>query len=327
MQRYHSYYKTAVVAIVLFLGASCASQSNERSQAQDNTQQSSGNRFAYIGKPGPIPHTKTMPAPEYGAYTFASPLNFCRGARWIISGTMAPLWPDEPKPLLVKRGTAIEVIDEEHIDCSTLDDRLSMVSGDLVHYRPAGGGQDRYVASTDVFSQSQYNDYANREAQLRHALAMRPRVAQAPAPLISPGPLVAQYGYEEALNKTINENVDATVTHNAPCSVPAAQYYLDQARGAFVSKDYIRARTLSWSAWEYSGSCNEKRGSQEQGDALLIFSKAEIRLGNLTGGKNDADASASSFADCASAEDVYDQATRDYCAARRSEAHDIVQNG
>ena len=321
---------TFVISAVLCSMAACNGGPRSASNAPDNveTSRASASDFSYIGPPGPIPNTKIMPANQYGAYTFASPMNFCRGARWIIRGTMASLWPDEPHPVLVKRGTAVRVLDQQQVDCGSLDDRLSYVQGDLVRYQPLAGGADRYVAASDIHSQQEYDAYKEREAAIRRATAPHHRtIAKAPAPLIAPEAIVLNYGYEGALDQQINHNVDATITHNAPCSIAAAQNYLGEGQAAFAAKNYTKARLLSWSSWEYSGSCNEKRGSQEQGDALLIFAKSEIRLGKLTAGKNDADAAASSYSECVSAEDVYDQATRDYCSERHAEATDIVQNG
>ena len=140
--------------LLSLLAALCACQRGSSGQGVER---------AYIGPPGPIPRTQTIPANEYGAYTFSSLLNYCRGMRWIISGTMASLWPDEPRPILVKRGTEIEVLDRQHVECADLDERLSMVNGDLVHYAPVDGGGDRYVAESDVHTMGEYQRYAREQ--------------------------------------------------------------------------------------------------------------------------------------------------------------------
>jgi hypothetical protein len=202
-----------------------------------------------------------------------------------------------------------------------------MVSGDLVHYQTEDGN-DRYVSANDVYTQGQYDAYRAHQTALAKATKAQARATHVHAlPLVTLEPIVAQYGYEEALNKTINENVDATVTHNEPCSVSNAQYFNAVARSAFVVKDYTKARLYAWSGWEYAGSCHNDVGSKESGDSLLIFSKSEIRLGLRTAGKNDADAAASSYLSCQDAENVYGEDDRDYCEAHRLEAEDIVKNG
>lgn len=280
---------------------------------------------SYLGRPGEVPHGNVRRTADSGVYTFESPLNFCRGTRWIISGTMASQWPDEPKPVLVGRATPIQVIDQRHVECGDLDDRLSMVTGDLVHYRDSHG-QERYALASDVYSQQQYDDYAQQERAVNQSIGKRP-IGKAPKPLVPLEWGVLKYGYEGALDKVTHENMNITVTHiTTVCSFRAADYYLSLARAAFDAKKYDLARRLSWSAYEYVGQCHGGHAELESGDTLLVFSKAEIRLGLLTAGKNDADSAASDYVGCKDAEDL-DQPTRDYCAAQQAVAHDLMLNG
>lgn len=311
------YAAAAMVAALTTTACSHTDRSSQRAVGAPALHRS------FIGAPGSPPKTATMSAAEFGAYTFASELNFCRGERWIISGTMAPLWPNETHPVLVRRGTPIEDRGHVHVDCGSLDDRLSLVHGDLVRYRTAKNARDRYVRSDDVYSVAQYAAYEQRqraakaEERRRSAKAIRERLE----PVAMPAPIAAA-GYEDGFAALVRAGNG--LGKHYPCDVAKAERYVEAARRAFTARAYESARTTAYGGVAYTDSCvPQLHPDRVRGDALLIFSKAELRMGRITAGKNDADAAAASYVDCASP-DGYSEDTVAYCRSHRQEAHDIA---
>ncbi len=283
----------------------------------------------YLGRPGPIPKTKHMLVRDYGVYTFASQTNFCRGEPWLVRGSKIPLWPDEPRPELVKRGTRIIVLSREHVDCGELDDRLSLVSGDLVSYHPAEGGSDRYAYERDVYSQQDYDAYA----KVQRIVTARERSAQANARVkhIAPFPVPApilERGYEAALDDYISHGGPNPNAYRMSCSPQLAQSYVVAGKAAFADKHYDLARRVAFGAIANTDHCHSSDHVEViRGDAFLIMSKSELRLGMLSAGKNEGDAAAGSFVECSDTDSGYSEETAQYCRQRREEAHDIAQNG
>ena len=276
----------------------------------------------FIGKPG-------APATG-GAFTFASPMNYCRGVRWIISGTMASVWPDEPHPIRVRQGSSIQVLGTDTVSCGELDDRLTMVPDtNLIHYKSSDGDSDRYVREADTYTSTEYKLFsvhqqrmqAQHAAQVQKALTSRVKL---PPPDIPPPMLVS--GYEDgfqALMKT-----ETAGDYPSRCNVAMANEYVDSARAALLKRHFDAARRLAYGAVEYTDRCHSDRDHPDRarGDGLLIFSKAEIRLGMLTAGKNDADAAAASYVECTT-DNGYDADSVQYCEEHRTEANKIMKNG
>lgn len=302
------------VGLAIAVLAACATESKVTSDD-----------LAYIGNPGPVPNLKSMPAQMYGAYTFASPENFCRGTRWIISGSMASLWPQEPVPILVKRGTKISVLERKHIACGDIDDRLSVVSGDLVRYQPASGGDERWVRADDVHTPSEYEAYA-RSQQHSSAVAQQ-RAKRARTRPLAPYPVpeaVLKLGFMGALDAHINHGAPSVV-YQSSCNPERAQAYVDAARIAFADKQYDRARRLAFSGEATTDTCHKQDHiAKINGDAFLLMAKAELRLGMLTAGKNEADAAAGSYVECSFGDNGYPPDVVEFCIAHRQEAHEIA---
>jgi len=264
-----------------------------------------------------------MAATAYGAYTYGSKINFCRGTRWIISNTMSELWPDEPTPKIIKRGTSIEIIGRENVDCGDLDQRLSLVQGSLVEYR--ANGDDRFVAENDVYTQAQYDAYRRKqkiahEAEM-HRHAMEATIAVNRLALVPIPNAIKLAGYEGGLQKAM----DAGQMPIIACDVPKAQRYVDAARTAFLSGSYESARANAYSATAYIGNCHKQdMYARTDGDADLLFAKSELRLGMLTAGKNDADMAAGDYISC-NEDHGYSSDDVAWCVSHRQEAHDIAR--
>jgi hypothetical protein len=229
-----------------------------------------------------MPKSQSLARREYGAFTFASKLNFCRGVRWIMSGAMASLWPDEPDPVFVRRGTPVEVLAHEHVECGELDDRLSVVTGDLIHYRPVDGSEDRYVLESDVYSAQQYKEYSNRKRGAPLAVESQ----DTRLPRVNVPPPIWLKGYEGGLSDIVKAvEVGRYISGESPrypsyCNTTTASRYVDAAKSAFEEKSYNEARMYAYGAEEATGKClNNNHPALIEGDGFLLMSKAELRLG------------------------------------------------
>lgn len=198
-----------------------------------------------------------------------------------------------------------------------------MVSAELVHYR--GAGQEGYASSSDVYTTEAYAAYAaaqrakaaNARAAARRNVSLRGHLEPVPMPAS-----VRAMGYESSIL------VGLARSPIWRCDVPRAAGYVEAARSAFSAKSYSIARAYAWSGVVYTSDChNEDRNANTYGDAMLIFAKSEIRLGNLTAGKNDADAAAASYGECMSHDELFDDTTRAYCDQHHDEAKNISDNG
>src|SRR5579862_3155916 len=284
---------------------------------------------AYIGPPGSVPKVAGLPRSAYGAWTFESPLNFCRGVRWILSGKMAPQWPDEPEPVFVKRGTAIEILQRQQVECGELDQTLALVNGALVQYRQMDGSDSRYALESDVYTPEQYREYAGHKKAAR----MNAVVKSQALPRVNVPPMLWTKGYEGGLSDLFKVG-DAGLylagkLHGYPmsCNLAMAARYADAARAAFAGQRYNVVRMYAYGVEHYTETCaRSQHPARLEGDGLLLLSKAELRLNMLTAGKNDADAAAAAFLDC-DADDGYDDDSVQYCLERRLEAEGIVKNG
>jgi hypothetical protein len=199
----------------------------------------------------------------------------------------------------------------------------------LIHYKSPDGGTDRYVREADTYNSIEYKMYLihQQRMQAQHATdvkkALSFRIKLPPADI--PAQMLAS-GYEDGLQALVK----AEMANDYPghCNVARANEYVDAARAALLEKRYDTARRLAYGAVEYTDQCHTDRDHPDRarGDGLLIFSKAEIRLGMLTAGKNDADASAATYMDCTT-DNGYDAQSALYCEEHRAEANDIMNNG
>jgi len=147
------------------------------------------------------------------------------------------------------------------------------------------------------------------------------------SPMVTPPPLVIAEGYMDALNDSINNNkpaFDEVVSDK--CVLQAARYYLAVGQREFQNAHYSRARTDAWSAYHYA-QCGSDGADKEDGDALLLFSKSEARLGIRSGAKQDAANAANSYQNCTNADKVYGQDDQKYCTVQMSEAQRVANGG
>lgn len=308
----------------LVLSTSCGAKHVEVS-GDKPTPTTSSRDIAYIGPPGSVPRRERMQANEFGAYTFSSEINFCRGARWIVSGTMSSQWPNEKVPRLVRRGTRVEVVEKKVVRCGNLDERLSMVTGNLVEYR--AGHERRWVRSEDMYSARQYSIYAKGELQ-SHVAQRRISLSSRPLPPVTIPSIILRYGYEDGMGRLFEAGKTDSAYGHEKCDVAVAARYALAAKAEFSAKNYDSARRLAFGSARFTGQCHEwDHYAVASGDGMLTFSMAEIRLGSLTAGKNDADAAAASFHECARSDKGYPVVTQSYCQTKLDEAHAIVRNG
>jgi hypothetical protein len=146
-------------------------------------------------------------------------------------------------------------------------------------------------------------------------------------PPVTPPPLVAAEGYMVALNDSLNNHKPGfDEPASSKCANDAAHYYLEQGQRAFDSGRYRQARTDAWTAYEYA-ECGSNRSAKEDGDAELLLSRSEAKLGILHGAKEDASNAASSYSDCQGASDVYSDDDRNYCTSQMGVANDVAHGG
>jgi hypothetical protein len=158
-------------AICVFaLGVVACSAQKSPSSIQRATPLSSSTAWAlYVGPPGTPPPGATLSG-EVGVYTFASLDNYCHMARWLVSGTLAPAYQNEARPVLIARNTPVEILHLDEARCTYRGQSIEIKNRPLAKVRILAGvhrSEVRYVTDDVVYTQGAYDDYAKREAANR----------------------------------------------------------------------------------------------------------------------------------------------------------------
>jgi len=276
-------------------------QATSTSPAEATTSAETG----FVGKPGPPPKSKTMSVAEYGAYSYASPENFCHMTAFVISGTVAPQHAGESKPTTVARGTKVQVLDRASVECES-------VSMDLIHIHILDGahaGEDRYVLDSDFHTEDEYSQFAQKQAEVKKQHAI----------------LVAR---EKGVTYPLLTTPDMMQDKHPHCDLGGMAHYVGMARTSFASGSYRDAKRYAESAVLYGDDCRNADSASDHdfGLAMLTKSKAELRLGELTKAKDDADIAAGTFFECADEPSRYSSDQVDDCRRYRVEAHNIAND-